>query len=205
MVEKLYSYVNDTFGSFVGVLVSVILTIILSHTVTWLLVALGALSSFIIVFLIAFESRKRKLKKQKENERLLREKINPAIQIITDSTSKLTMDMPGEFQPVERYIELLRMLPSGSAPSINVEYQKQLESLANRIEYIESKFPSKETNVEKIASINDAIFLTKIDGLSKVVENLERKMLSKWDVAKIIFTILGVLAAIIGLVVAVLK
>ena len=164
---------------------------------------LGGMALFFLGLTIAKETLKRKLKRQNEIEQLIREKINPTIQIITDSTSEVVTGGLAELHPLAKSIELLRTLPSGSVPSINIEYQKELEKLQERITAIESKFPSDETNIDKIASINDAIFLTKIDGLSKAVENIERKMLSKWDVAKIVVMIIGLVMTAIGVVFAV--
>lgn len=88
--------------------------------------------------------------------------------------------------------------------SIKREVENRTSALKERLEGIEKRFPSEST-LEKIASVNDAILGTKIEELQKAIDRIESKLISKWDVAKIVFIIIGSLGALVGLVIAVIK
>jgi len=62
---------------------------------------------------------------------------------------------------------------------------------------IEQRFPP-EAQLEKIASINDAILSERIEQLMKQIELLESRILSKWDVAVTVSTVIGGVFAIVA-------
>jgi hypothetical protein len=81
---------------------------------------------------------------------------------------------------------------------IETEANKKFEELKKRIEGIEKRFP-KEATLEKIASVNDAILATKVEALSDAINRIEKKLLTKWDVVKIVFEILAALGVLVGI------
>jgi len=87
--------------------------------------------------------------------------------------------------------------------SIKREVEERTAALRKRLDSIERKFP-EESTLEKIASVNDAILGTKIEELQRSIERIESKLLSKWDVAKIVFTIIASLGALVGLTITVI-
>ena len=87
---------------------------------------------------------------------------------------------------------------------IKREVEDRTEVLKERLEKIEKRFPEENT-LEKLASVNDAILGTKVEELQKSIERLDSKLLSKWDVAKIVFTIIGALGALVGLTITIIK
>lgn len=88
--------------------------------------------------------------------------------------------------------------------SIKREVENSTTALKERLEYIEGRLPGEST-VEQIATVNDAILGARVEELQRSIERLESKLLSKWDVAKTVFTIMGALVAVAGLVFTVLK
>ena len=92
--------------------------------------------------------------------------------------------------------------PNEIADSEQYGFEKEMEdrtsALKERLENIEKRFPAEST-LEKIASVNDAILGTRLEELQKSVERIESKLFSKWDVAKIVFLIIGSLGALVGL------
>lgn len=97
--------------------------------------------------------------------------------------------------------------PITIASTTAVEAQKEtdaiIEDLKERISEIENRLPGQET-VDKIASINDAILATQIESLSETVKKIEDKLLSRWDVAKIVFQILAAVGALVGIGLAII-
>lgn len=88
--------------------------------------------------------------------------------------------------------------------SIQKEVEDRASILKERLESIEKRFP-EESTLEKIASVNDAILGTKVEEIQKSTEMLESKLITKWDVAKIVFTITGSLGALVGLTITIIK
>ena len=84
------------------------------------------------------------------------------------------------------------------------EIDNQLSQLQDRFAKIESRFP-EEAKLEKIASINDALLSERIDQLAKQVEGLEKRILSKWDVALTVSTMIAGIAFVVAATYGVLK
>lgn len=91
-----------------------------------------------------------------------------------------------------------------SKEQIEERVKEQLSEIKKRIESIEKRFP-KDSKLEKLASVNDAILATNIENLSETVQRIEKKLLSKWDVAKIVFQILAALGVIVAIIFGVLQ
>ena len=84
------------------------------------------------------------------------------------------------------------------------EVDGQLVELQDRLAKIEGRFP-EEARLEKFASINDALLSERIDQLAKQVEALEKRVLSKWDVALTVSSIIAGIAFVVGIAYAVFK
>jgi len=54
--------------------------------------------------------------------------------------------------------------------------------------------------LEKIASVNDAILATQLETLSASIKAIQNRMLTKWDIAKIVFAILSALGILVGII-----
>ena len=87
---------------------------------------------------------------------------------------------------------------------IETEVNKKFDELKRRVEEIENRFP-KEATLEKIASVNDAILATNVEALSESIKRIEDKLLTKWDIAKVVFQILAALGVLIGVIFAILQ
>jgi hypothetical protein len=88
------------------------------------------------------------------------------------------------------------------------ETQRAVMALNERLRAIEDRFPDSNL-IDKLSSVNDAIMATKLEELQRSFERLEKRLdaekVSKWDVATIVFTILGSLGAIVGLIFGIIK
>jgi hypothetical protein len=89
-----------------------------------------------------------------------------------------------------------------SRAEIRREVEAAITALQGRLEQIEQRFP-EEATLEKIATVNDAILATKIEQLEKSIENLESKLLTKWDVATIVFAVFAAIGGVAGVIFAV--
>lgn len=87
---------------------------------------------------------------------------------------------------------------------INQEIERRTRALDQRIQVIEDRFPSDAT-IEKISSVNDAILATNLESLTRSVSKLEEKLLSKWDVAVIVFEIIAALGGLTALIITIIS
>lgn len=76
------------------------------------------------------------------------------------------------------------------------EVKQQIAVLEERVSQVETRFPS-DTALEKYASINDAILITRLEAMEKRIDKIDEKSLNEWDIAMVFFLILGGMAAII--------
>lgn len=118
-------------------------------------------------------------------------------------------------QAGESWIEILEESATASSSSpitsgrfmskeeVKGEIDERIKTLNERIKDIEVRFPEQDT-VEKIASVNEAILATQIENLAESIKNIEAKILTRWDVAKIVFQIIAVLSSLIGIIFAVI-
>lgn len=85
-----------------------------------------------------------------------------------------------------------------------VEICSQLKQLQEQLSKVECCIP-EEAKREEIASINKVLLAERIDQLAKQVENLEKRILSKWDVALTVSTIIAGIAFVVVATYAVMK
>jgi len=91
----------------------------------------------------------------------------------------------------------------GSREEIRSEVESRLNEIKGRIQAIEERFPDK-SSIDKIASINDALFAERIEQLGARLEKLEAKQLTKWDVAITVSMVVAGIFAVVGATYAVL-
>jgi hypothetical protein len=91
-----------------------------------------------------------------------------------------------------------------SKEQIRTVVEDRISDVRGRLEAIEKRFPDNAT-IDKISSINDALFAQRIEQLSSKVLALEEKLLTKWDVAIIVSVVAAGIFAVVGATYAVLK
>lgn len=91
-----------------------------------------------------------------------------------------------------------------SREQARTEVEDKMTEVRGRLEAIEKRFPD-DAIIDKIASINDALFAQRIEQLSTRIEKLEEKLLTKWDVALIVSVVAAGIFAVVGATYAVLK
>lgn len=94
--------------------------------------------------------------------------------------------------------------PGLSREQVTGEVDEKMKGLRERLQAIENRFPDN-ASIDKIASINDALFAQRIDQLSDRIEKLEEKLLTKWDVAIIVSVVATGIFTVVGATFAVLK
>ncbi len=91
-----------------------------------------------------------------------------------------------------------------SKEDVRQEFDSQLAEVQTRLAEVESRFP-KEAKLEKVTSMNDALLSNRIDQLAKQVDAQEKRILSKWDVALTVSTIIAGIAFVVAATYTVLK
>jgi hypothetical protein len=116
-----------------------------------------------------------------------------------------TLPLPDLYRRIEEQIGArVAASPHLSKEEVQQEIDEQLGEVQKRVAKIEARFPD-EAKLEKIASINDALLSERIDQLSRQVEDLQRRTLTKWDVALTVSTIIAGIASVVGATYAVVK
>lgn len=165
----------------------------------------------VISIILSYLSGKHK-KRKKEKEAQQRESYNSKIfalfrREIKDWVPSSPIKFSEYFRPsYERTLRNIIVHSSTSSTETEVENEvkEKFGEIDIRLKDIEQRFP-KESTLEKIASINDAILATNIETLSESIKRIEDKLLNKWDVAKVTFQILGGLGILIGMIFAIIK
>ncbi|MEH8019578.1 hypothetical protein MN202_20270 [Rheinheimera muenzenbergensis] len=91
-----------------------------------------------------------------------------------------------------------------SHDDVKAEVGRAVQEINSRLEKIEARFPDK-SSIDKIASINDALFAERLEQLSSRITEMEKKQLSKWDVALVVSMIVAAIFTVVGTTYAVLK
>lgn len=87
--------------------------------------------------------------------------------------------------------------PAKTVEVVRDEITSELGEVRERIKRIEDRFPD-ESEIEKNSLINDALLAERIDQLVKRLDALETRVLSKWDVAKVVSGILAGISAVVA-------
>jgi hypothetical protein len=116
-------------------------------------------------------------------------------------------DLIGRERTISELIDLGSPPVTGAADPPSKEEMRQevdgaVRAVQERLERIEERFPQQST-IDKISSVNDAILATKVEQLEKSIENLEARLLTKWDVATIVFAVMAAIGGVAGVIFAV--
>ena len=87
---------------------------------------------------------------------------------------------------------------------VEKEIETRIESFRERLEQIEKKVPHANIN-ERFAFIDNAILATKLEALENRLSRLESEIISKWEVTKIVFSVMTMIGALVGLSIALLQ
>jgi hypothetical protein len=163
----------------------------------------GALVGALGTLFSAWQSMREKRQEEDEEElrqRLFREAAEALKQerqvstLVSEQLDELT-------ERGEPYIHWMKNT-SPSREEMREEFERMLTAFRDRLEQIEQRFP-EEAAIDKYASVNEAILDTKIEQLQKSIENLESRILTKWDVATVVFALLGAIGVVAGIIFAV--
>ena len=97
----------------------------------------------------------------------------------------------------EQILSRLASSPSLTKEDVQNEIDDQLSELREALTRIQSRLP-KEGTVDQTANINAALLSERIDQLAKQVENLDKRTLSKWDVALTVGTVITGIVLVVG-------
>lgn len=129
-------------------------------------------------------------------------KIKPYMKGETDDF--LIKYYASQLKRTRRFLPLYKIYNILSMTEIQNEVSNKIDEVKKSVEEIEKRFP-KEATLSKIASVNDAILGTNYENLLKSVERIETKMLTRYDVVKIVFLILGAIGVLTGIVFGIIR
>jgi hypothetical protein len=187
-----------------------------SNLILIISVLIASSSAFLLLFLTTLAQRRLKekqdeLRKSFSNtyinrfavnyDRLLDKYISPTE---LKTQSKATVD-----KYKQSYLNNLRNILvhypiSAMKTDTEDEVNSKIEEMNKRIEVIEERLPKKNT-IDKLESVNDAVLATHIETLSESVKSLKEQILTKWDVAKVVFAIIGALGVAIAIVLGIIN
>jgi hypothetical protein len=101
-------------------------------------------------------------------------------------------------------VEVVATKENLTREEISKEVETRMQEVGHRLAAIEERFPSDAT-IDKISSINDALFAQRIEQLTERLAKLEEKALDKWDVALTVSLVVGGIFAVVGATYGVLK
>jgi HD superfamily phosphohydrolase len=162
---------------------------------------------FIVSFLLAFISTilgDLYKKREKQQRHIYVKKEQELLDKYKEESSTLTDDEHKEYFINLWSTKSILKIKNGTKSEIEAEATKKVNEVIERIEKIEERFP-EESSLEKIASVNDAILGTKIEDLTESMKRIEENMLTKWDVVKIMFTIITCIIALITITIGILN
>jgi hypothetical protein len=133
------------------------------------------------------------------SERFLREMGDAVAELPLEVRRRFLRDLADvrwDDDEPQRFPSLPRT-PAAKADDDAVE--RRVSAFRERLDRIEVRFPAEAT-LEKVASVNDAILATRLEALQEDLRETKAKMLSKWDVATIVFAVVAAVGATVGLV-----
>lgn len=162
--------------------------------------ALGGLVAFIV-------SRWQNREKEEGDKR--RKVLNDTLRTTFDKSLLNYYTKHGQPIYSKYIIEALRnSLVHYQSPEPKADIKEQVnaivDELKKRIEAIESRFP-QEATLEKISSMNDVLLAKQLENMGDSIRAIQEKMLTKWDVTKIVFAILGALGGIVAIIFVILN
>ena len=113
----------------------------------------------------------------------------------TGKNIKITDDLIEQVE--EGIVSRISSKRSLSAGDIQGEVDTAVAEVKERLEQIESWFPD-DSSIDKISSINDALFAERIEQLASRLTYLENNQLTKWDVALVVSLVLAGLFAVVA-------
>ena len=175
----------------------------------WIAAVLGLWASLAAALLSWFAKERAEQAKRKRVKELYEIALNlgPVSVSRTIEVPRTTeaVATPELLRDIERTIVArVEALPLASREAMQQEIEMQMGEVKKRIEKIENRFP-EEAQIEKIASINDALLSERIDQLSKQVQAIESRILTKWDVALTVSAVVTGIIVVVGATYAVLK
>jgi len=166
--------------------------------------AFAALVTFLVSYRQRLE-RKKEHKRQKELGEALRVSLSKSFQNYFKKYDSELIDADKTDYIQRIFRNYLVHYPSlETKTDIEEQVNERVNELKKRIEAIESRFP-QEATLEKIASVNDAILATQLEAMSDSIKAMQDDMLTKWDVAKVVFAILASLGVIVAIIFGVLN
>jgi len=179
----------------------------------WITAVIGLMAS-LVATVFAWSARERTEHARRQRAKDLTEislalgpiSISRTIETPSQESAKTeVVSTPELLKDIERTIVArVESLPLASRDEMQKEIEGQMHEVSDRIKKIEDRFP-EESQIEKIASINDALLAERIDQLSKQVQALESRTLSKWDVAVTVGAIISGMIIVVGATYGVLK
>tara|TARA_B100000508_G_C11432154_1_gene264006 strand:+ start:439 stop:951 length:513 start_codon:yes stop_codon:yes gene_type:complete len=157
-------------------------------------------------------ARKRQVERREKDERteLRRQLTEWRLSLGPVSVGQRTTELPSDIvdeliaRAQEQIADRIASRPGGDLVQVKEELTNELVEFRDRIAKIEGRFPP-DADLDKVASINDALLSERIDQLTKRLEGVEARILSKWDVALVVSAILGGISAVVAATVAVVR
>lgn len=152
------------------------------------------------------------LKETKNKSDILRSKTEFGINIAgiqlkhqiigENATEQLTEQLISQVE--DGLLERISSLDGLSKSQVREEIDAKVVGIRGRLEDIENRFPDTDT-IDKISSINDALFAERIELLSKRLDSIESKIIGKWDVAIIVSMLITGISFVVGATYSIIK
>lgn len=179
-------------------------SIILFTGLVTIISIISAVLSIVIERMKSLEDNKRMLALRKIAGQIEHSPYIKKLTNISESSSHLLPQQQIIDLVENRIMNKLEMKSHMTEERIRIDTDNYLNDLIERVENIERRFPD-ESKIEKIASINDALLSERIDQLKEQFDRLDGKLLTKWDIAVIVSTIIGGISAIVAMTYGFLK
>ena len=156
-------------------------------TLLWLVVEVVVLS-FGLGLATTIVARRRR------RDRRAREQMAQWASDTADDVSKgVTLRSVDPDAAMDYWTQLASTISSGpylTKESIDIRVTKEVNDVRERLEKIESRFP-EGGDLDKYATINDALLAERVGKLAEQVTNLEKRLLTRWDVVQVVSAVLA--------------
>ncbi len=126
---------------------------------------------------------------------------------VNELVSELAVDSRIKSE-VEQFFQQVLSTSAAQAPVSPAEGKAALDELRQQVSDIEKRIQNHRNEIVEVSRIDpvlEATIKASIENLTKRIEFLERTRLEKWDVAIIVFQVLGGLGVISGISLAIIK